>query len=179
LKSAWRLFETSWEAVYRSVEWFVEWGLEHRQLDGVASIGVDEIHWGHGMKADNFLTAIYQIDAAPSSTDNSTGERAPEMHQTKKGNQYYFGAKAHIGVDSKEGVAHSVCTSAASVHNKHMLPDLPHGEEKKVWGDSGYRGQTAAIHEAAPDAQDMNSDHNKFNNYVDRPSARTGLSREL
>src|SRR5664280_991718 len=58
-----QVFQTSWEAVYRSVEWFVEWGLEHRQLDGIESIGVDEIHWGHGMKADNFLTLIYQIDA--------------------------------------------------------------------------------------------------------------------
>jgi transposase len=58
-----QVFETSWEAVYRSVEWFVEYGLEHRQLDGITSIGVDEIHWGHGMKADNFLTLIYQIDA--------------------------------------------------------------------------------------------------------------------
>ena len=55
-------FQTSWEAVYRSVEWFVEWGLAHRQLTGVESLGVDEIHWGHGMKADNFLTVIYQID---------------------------------------------------------------------------------------------------------------------
>jgi transposase len=58
-----QVFQTSWEAVYRSVEWFVEWGLEHRQLNGVTSIGVDEIHWGHGTKADNFLTVIYQIDA--------------------------------------------------------------------------------------------------------------------
>jgi transposase len=58
-----QVFQTSWEAVYRSVEWFVEWGLEHRQLDGITSIGVDEIHWGHGLKADNFLTLIYQIDA--------------------------------------------------------------------------------------------------------------------
>jgi transposase len=56
-------FQTSWEAVYRSVEWFVQWGLAHRQLRGVESIGVDEIHWGHGLKADNFLTVIYQIDA--------------------------------------------------------------------------------------------------------------------
>ena len=62
------------------------------------------------------------------------------MHQTKKGNQYYFGAKAHIGVDSKSSVVHSVCTSEASVHDKHMLPDLLHGEEKKVWGDAGYQG---------------------------------------
>jgi transposase len=58
-----RAFQTSWEAVYRSVEWFVQWGLEHRELGGVESIGVDEIHWGRGLKADNFLTVIYQIDA--------------------------------------------------------------------------------------------------------------------
>ena len=56
-------FQTSWESVYRSVEWFVEWGLAHRQLCGVESIGVDEIHWGHGKRADNFLTVIYQIHA--------------------------------------------------------------------------------------------------------------------
>ena len=58
-----RAFQTSWEAVYRSVEWFVQWGLAHRELRGVESIGVDEIHWGRGLKADNFLTVIYQIDA--------------------------------------------------------------------------------------------------------------------
>jgi transposase len=58
-----RAFQTSWEAVYRSVEWFVEWGKAHRQLCGVESVGVDEIHWGRGLKADNFLTVIYQIDA--------------------------------------------------------------------------------------------------------------------
>jgi len=57
-----RVFQTSWEAVYRSVEWFVEWGLAERKLEGVESIGVDEIHWGHGLRADNFLTVIYQID---------------------------------------------------------------------------------------------------------------------
>jgi transposase len=57
------IFQTSWESVYRSVEWFVAWGLAHRQLCGVESIGVDEIHWGHGKRADNFLTVIYQIDA--------------------------------------------------------------------------------------------------------------------
>ncbi|EQD37065.1 transposase IS204/IS1001/IS1096/IS1165 family protein, partial [mine drainage metagenome] len=58
-----QVFQTSWESVYRSVEWMVEWGLAHRQLDGVESLGVDEVHWGHGTKADNFLTVIYQIDA--------------------------------------------------------------------------------------------------------------------
>jgi transposase len=58
-----RAFQTSWEAVYRSVEWFVQWGLAHRELRWVESIGVDEIHWGRGLRADNFLTVIYQIDA--------------------------------------------------------------------------------------------------------------------
>lgn len=57
-----RSFQTSWEAVYRSVEWFVQWGLAHRQLVGVQSLGVDEIHWGQGKRADQFLTVIYQID---------------------------------------------------------------------------------------------------------------------
>ena len=57
-----RVFQTSWESVYRSVEWFVQWGLAERQLAGVESMGVDEIHWGHGLRAANFLTVIYQID---------------------------------------------------------------------------------------------------------------------
>jgi transposase len=57
-----RTFQTSWETVYRSVEWFVEWGLAHRVLEAVRSIGIDEIHWGQGKKADQFLTVIYQID---------------------------------------------------------------------------------------------------------------------
>jgi transposase len=57
-----RAFQTSWEAVYRSVDWFVQWGLAHRQLEGVQSIGLDEIHWGKGLRSENFLTLIYQID---------------------------------------------------------------------------------------------------------------------
>ena len=57
-----QVFRTSWEAVYRSVGWFVQWGLKHRQLEGVEAIGVDEIHWGKGQKPNNFLTVIYQID---------------------------------------------------------------------------------------------------------------------
>lgn len=58
-----RSFQTSWEAVYRSVEWFVQWGLARRKLEGVQAIGIDEIHWGKGKRADNFLTVIYQIDS--------------------------------------------------------------------------------------------------------------------
>ena len=104
---------------------------------------------------------------APSSTKNAAGKRDPEMHQTKKGNQWHFGLKTHIGVDSKEGHVHSAATSAASVADKHMLPDLLHGEERKVWGDGGYQGQTEAIREAAPHAQDMTCKRTKFKDYVD------------
>jgi len=114
---------------------------------------------------------------APSSTKNASGERDPEMHQTRKGNQWYFGLKAHIGVDSKEGVVHSVCTSAASVADKHMLPDLLHGEERKVWGDGGYQGQTEAIHQAAPHAQDMTCRRTKFKNYVDEEARRKNTTK--
>jgi IS5 family transposase len=117
------------------------------------------------------------IIAAPSSTKNRKKERDPEMHQTKKGNQWYFGAKAHIGVDSKEGVVHSVCTSAASVSDVHMLPDLLHGEEKKVWGDAGYQGQTAAIHEAAPQAQDMTNRRVKTKQGVDEDEKRKNRTK--
>jgi transposase len=58
-----QVFQISWEAVYRSVEWFVEWGLAHRKLEGVHSLGMDEIHWGRGQRAANFLTVLYQIDS--------------------------------------------------------------------------------------------------------------------
>ncbi|HEX3471492.1 MAG TPA: IS5 family transposase, partial [Silvibacterium sp.] len=104
---------------------------------------------------------------APSSTKNRKQERDPEMHQTRKGKQWYFGLKAHTGVDSKEGIVHSVCTTAAHVADKHMLPDLLHGEERKVWGDGGYQGQGEAIRQAAPRAQDMTCRRTKYKNFVD------------
>ena len=114
---------------------------------------------------------------APSSTKNRSGERDPAMHQTKKGKQWYFGLKAHIGVDSKQGVVHSVCTSAANVADMHMLPDLLHGEETKVWGDGGYQGQTKAIKQAAPKAQDMTCRRTKFKNYVDQQARRKNTTK--
>ncbi len=93
------------------------------------------------------------IISAPSSTKNKT--RDPEMHQTKKGNQWYFGMKAHLGVDSKTKLIHSAVATAAHVHDSKILPDLLHGAETRVWGDSAYRGQREAIRQAAPHAQDF------------------------
>ena len=129
--------------------------LQEQELNGKILETVNLYLESKGIRISTGTIVDATIIAAPSSTKNSQKERDPEMHQTKKGNQYYFGAKAHIGVDSKEGIVHSVCTSAASVSDVHMLPDLLHGKEKKVWGDGGYQGQTEKIHEAAPQAQDM------------------------
>ena len=78
--------------------------------------------------------------AAPSSTKNSTGTRDPEMHQTKKGNQWHFGMKAHIGVDADSGLVHSVSTTAANAHDITQAHALLHGQESDVFADSGYRG---------------------------------------
>ena len=80
------------------------------------------------------------IIEAPSSTKNRTGGRDPEMHQTKKGNQWHFGMKVHIGVDSETGVVHSMTTTAANVHDVTEAHRLLHGGEYRVWGDAGYRG---------------------------------------
>ena len=114
---------------------------------------------------------------APSSTKNEKKERDPAMHQTRKGKQWYFGLKAHIGVDSKEGTVHSVATSAANVSDVHMLPDLLHGEERKVWGDGGYQGQTKAIQQAAPKAQDMTCRRTKFKDYVDEVAKKKNTTK--
>jgi len=81
------------------------------------------------------------IIAAPSSTKNEDGKRDPEMHQTKKGNQWYFGLKAHIGVDSNAKIVHSVAATAANVHDSRVIGDILHGNETRVWGDSAYQGQ--------------------------------------
>ena len=78
--------------------------------------------------------------AAPSSTKNDKGERDSEMHQTKKGNQWHFGMKAHIGVDAESGLVHTVTTTAANAHDVTQAHALLHGQEEVVFADSGYRG---------------------------------------
>ena len=77
---------------------------------------------------------------APASTKNRAQARDPEMHQVKKGNQWYFGMKAHIGVDAATGLVHSVATTAANVADITQVPQLLHGAETRVWGDAGYAG---------------------------------------
>jgi IS5 family transposase len=104
---------------------------------------------------------------APSSTKNQSRKRDPDMHQTRKGNQWYFGMKAHIGVDSRTKVIHAVVATAANVHDSHCLPDLLHGEETKVWGDSAYQGQGELIATCAPKAQDLTNRRYRYKGLVD------------
>jgi transposase, IS5 family len=92
---------------------------------------------------------------APSSTKNSSGKRDPEMHQVKKGNEWFFGMKAHIGVDSENRIVHSFVATPANIHDSRVLGDLLHGGETRVWGDSAYRGQREVILAKAPMAQDF------------------------
>jgi IS5 family transposase len=141
--------------------------LERHDLGGMMLDAVNVHLEAKGIKIQTGTIVDATIIHAPSSTKNEAGKRDPEMHQTKKGNQWYFGLKAHIGVDAKEGHVHSLVTSAANVADSTVLPGLLHGEERKVWGDGGYQGQTEAIQEAAPKAQDMTCRRTKFKKYVD------------
>jgi IS5 family transposase len=93
---------------------------------------------GMAMKQGTIIDAT--LIAAPSSTKNKTGERDPEMHQTKKGNQWYYGMKVHIGVDKVSGLIHSVETTAANVHDLTPAAELLHDDEMVVYADAGYQG---------------------------------------
>ena len=129
--------------------------IEAHDLGGEILQAVNDHLQAKGVKIGTGTIMDATIISAPSSTKNADGERDPEMHQTKKGNQWYFGMKAHIGVDSKAKIIHAVTATPANVHDSQMIGDLLHGGETKVWGDSAYQGQKDAIRAAAPDAQDM------------------------
>lgn len=121
----------------------------------------------HGIKVSKGTIVDATIINAPSSTKNKAGERDPDMSQTKKGQQWYFGMKAHVGVDSKTKVIHAVVATAANVADLTVLPDLLHGEETRVWGDQGYKGQTAVIRQHAPNALDFTNRRYRLNGVVD------------
>jgi IS5 family transposase len=88
------------------------------------------------------------------------------MHQTAKGNQWYFGMKAHVGVDSKTKLIHTILASAANVPDVDALPYLLHGGETRVWGDQAYQGRTAVIHRSAPNAKDFTNRRYRRNGFI-------------
>jgi IS5 family transposase len=128
--------------------------LEKHDLAAKLFASVGAVLQANGMKVGTGTIVDATIISAPSSTKNKDKARDPEMHQTKKGNEWHFGMKMHIGVDSETGLAHSAVVTAANVHDKHPLPDLLHGAEKQVYGDSAYASQEELIHSKAPHAQD-------------------------
>lgn len=116
---------------------------------------IGEYLQANGLKISTGTIVDATLIQAPSSTKNRTNSRDPEMHSTRKGNQWHFGMKAHIGVDSKTKLIHAVVATAANVHDSQVLPDLLHGDETRVWGDSAYTGQRETIRATAPQARDF------------------------
>lgn len=111
----------------------------------------------NGVKVSGGTIVDATLIAAPPSTKNEDKARDPEMHQVKKGNQWHFGMKIHVGTDSKTGLIHSVSVTAANVHDSHEVPNLLHGDETRFYGDSAYRGkaQRERLKEIAPNAKDF------------------------
>lgn len=120
-----------------------------------------------GFKVNTGTIVDATIIGAPSSTKNADKARDPDMHQTRKGQQWYFGMKLHIGVDSQSGLAHSAVVTSANIHDKHPLPDLLHGAERRVYGDSAYASQKELIEAKAPKAKDFTNQRTRHNGMVD------------
>ena len=129
--------------------------LEMHQLGEKLFATVGQVLQARGMKVGTGTIVDATIIGAPSSTKNADNKRDPEMHQTRKGQQWYFGMKMHIGVDSRTGLTHSAVVTAANVHDKHPLPNLLHGNEQRVYGDSAYASQKELIASKAPHAKDF------------------------
>jgi IS5 family transposase len=133
-----------------------------------------------GLKVATGTIVDATIISAPSSTKNADKARDPEMHQTKKGNQWYFGMKAHFGVDSRTKLIHAVVATPANVADSRVLPEVLHGQETRVWGDQAYRGRRAVIREHAPKARDFTNRRYRHRGVVDggRAGRKTAPSRK-
>ncbi|MGH8468774.1 MAG: IS5 family transposase [Gammaproteobacteria bacterium] len=141
--------------------------LEQHSLGEKLFQQVHEYLEAQGIKIGTGTIVDATIISAPPSTKNKDKQRDPDMHQTKKGNQWYFGMKAHIGVDSQSKVIHAVVATAANVHDSTCLPNLLHGEETRVWGDSAYQGQSEVIRQHAPKATDFTHRRYRYKDTVD------------
>ena len=141
--------------------------LETHELGARVFAQVNETLAARGLKVGTGTIVDATIIGAASSTKNADKARDPDMHQTRKGQQWYFGMKLHIGVDSRTGLTHSAVVTAANVHDKHALEDLLHGEERRVYGDSAYASQKELIREHAPQAKDFTNQRIRKGGEVD------------
>ena len=114
--------------------------LEKHKLAGQILQTVNDLLTAKGLLLKSGTVVDATLIAAPSSTKNASGERDPEMKQSKKGNQWYFGMKAHIGVDAESGLVHTVRGTAGSVNDVVEANSLLHGQETQAWADAGYQG---------------------------------------
>lgn len=152
--------------------------LNENKLGEALFAKVGEVLQARGMKVGTGTIVDATIIGAPSSTKNADKARDPEMHQTRKGQQWHFGMKLHIGVDSQTGLAHSAVVSAANLHDKHPLPDLLHGNEQRVYGDSAYASQKELIDSKAPQAKDFtNQRTRKAGGIVDEVEKRKNRNK--
>jgi len=141
--------------------------LEEHNLGGAMLETVNLHLESQGVKITTGTIVDATIIHAPSSTKNREQQRDPEMHQTKKGKDWYFGMKAHLGVDSKTKIVHSAVVTPANVADSTVLPELLHGEETRVWGDGAYQGQTEIIHQHAPRARDCTQRRCRYKDQID------------
>ena len=141
--------------------------LEEHRLGGEILETVNVYLQQRGVRISTGTIVDATIINAPSSTKNQQQERDPEMHQTRKGKQWYYGMKAHVGVDSKTKMVHTVVATAAHVADSTVLPELLHGEETHVWGDQAYRGQTDVIHQCSPQAKDCTNKRYRYKDRID------------
>ena len=141
--------------------------LERHKLGKVLFERVNQHLASRGLKVADGTIVDATIIAAPSSTKNAAKARDPEMHQTRKGQQWYFGMKLHIGVDRRTRLIHSMTTTAANVHDAKVRGELLHGEETRVYGDQAYRGQKGVIRVHAPNAKDFTNRRYRHRGVVD------------
>ena len=142
--------------------------LEAHHLGAALFAKVGELLMANGMRLSGGTIVDATLIAAPPSTKNQDKSRDPEMHQTKKGNDWHFGMKLHIGADSKSGLVHSASVTAANVHDSHEVPNLLHGAETRLYGDSAYRGkaQRERLKTIAPNAKDFTNKRAYRNNLL-------------
>lgn len=131
--------------------------LEEHKIGAALFAKVGELLLANGMKLCGGTIVDATLIAAPPSTKNRDHSRDPEMHQSKKGNEWHFGMKVHIGADSQTGLVHSASVTAGNVHDSQELPNLLHGGETRLYGDSAYRGekQRERLKQIAPRAKDF------------------------
>jgi transposase, IS5 family len=129
--------------------------LEKHEIGLALFAKVGELLLKGGLKLSGGTIVDATIIAAPSSTKNEDKARDPEMRQTRKGNQWHFGMKVHVGVDSASGLVHSASITAANMHDSQQLPNLLHGQETRLYGDSAYRNQKKLLKQIAPNARDF------------------------